>query len=119
MDKFTEGLVEETVPVIMRVLGVPRDLAERAVRHAFDCPERRCPVYGFLLDRVNAATSELTGVPKSQVTEVVAQHAKAALDTVTLQRKLGMSVGSEELRAAYDNSLPALDLTMEILKEKS
>ena len=119
MDKFTEGLVEETVPVVIRVLGLPPDLAERAVRHAFNCPERNCPVYGFLLDRVNTATSELTGVSKSQVTEAVAQHAKAALDTVTMQRKLGMSVGSEELRAAYDNSLPALDLTMDILKEKS
>lgn len=118
MDKFTEGLVEETVPVIMRVLGVPAEVAELAVRHAFDCPQDRCPVYYFLLDRVNTHTAQLTGVPKAQVIEAVAQHAKAALDTVTMQRKLGMSVGSEELRAAYDNSLAPLDLTMDMLMEK-
>lgn len=118
MDKFTEGLVEETVPVIMRVLGVPAEVAELAVRHAFDCPQDRCPVYYFLLDRVNTATAELTGVPKSQVAEAVAASAKASVDTVALQRKLGLPVGFEQLRTAYDNGTASADLALDILMEK-
>jgi hypothetical protein len=118
MDEFSEQLVAETVPVLVRVLGLPQDLAERAVRHAFDCPENPCPVNRFLLDRVNASTARLTGVPKSQVAEAVSTSVKAANDTLEMQRKLGLPVEFEQLRSAYDNSGAALDLTMSILMEK-
>lgn len=118
MDEFTESLIEDTVPAVMQLLGVPRPLAELAVRHAYYCTEDRCPVYHFLLKKANALTSELTGVPVETVTEVEAQHTKAAADTLNLQRKLGLPTGFEERRAAYDNIGPALDLTMDILMEK-
>lgn len=118
MDEFSEKLVRETVPVVMRVLGLPPDLADRAVRHAFTCPKAPCEVHDYLMDRVNAKTAEVTGVPQAQVDEVIKSTTKATVDTLAMQHRLGIQIGIEQLRAAYESGEQAADLAMDYLMEK-
>jgi hypothetical protein len=118
MDQFTERLICETVPVVVRVLGVPPETAELAVRHAFTCSETPCVVYQFLMDRVNETTEARSGVPRESIENLLESTGKSWMDTLAMRHRLGVPIGPDQLQESYDHSLAAMDAGMDLLREK-
>lgn len=117
-DEFRQTLLEETVPVVMQALGIPRELAELALRHVDSCPKEPCEVNTFLYARINEITAEMSGIPVESIDSALRGAHKGFLDTLRLQREAGVPTGSQELLAAYRASQDALDAYVGLVQKE-
>jgi hypothetical protein len=116
MDPLTEMMILDTLPVARAVLGLPDDLAELAVRHAYTCPERPCLVERYLTSKMLEAAAESNGVPIEQVTDLTLAVSKGLADTLRIRKEQQGELAPGEAEAAYRQSAEALHATMELLR---
>jgi hypothetical protein len=116
MDPLIEMMIRDTVPVAREVLGLPDELAELAVRHAYTCPKRPCQVEQYLTDKMLEAAAKSNDVPIEQVTDLTLAVSKGLADTLRIKKAQQGKLQPGEAEAAYRQGVEALYVTMELLR---
>lgn len=116
MDPLIEMMIRDTLPVVRDVLGLPDDLAELAVRHAYTCPRRPCDVERYLTNKMLQAAADSNNVPVEQITDLTIAVSKGLADTLRIQKEQRGGLAPGEAEAAYRQSVEALHASMELLR---
>jgi hypothetical protein len=116
MDPLIEMMIRDTVPVAREVLGLPDELAELSVRHAYTCPKRPCEVERYLTSKMLEAAAKSNDVPIEQITDLTLAVSKGLADTLRIQKEQQGGLAPGEAEAAYRQGVEALHATMELLR---